>query len=411
MSNTVSIRIIANSTTKSINQLAHDMRIKSVNYLKNEEQKNILFAKDESIIFSQSEKMKEKFEEQKNIMLQSAQEQKLIHEKVIGQKSQIKNYFIDGIITFSPDMRKDFFNNQAKFQKLAEKTLEDFSNKYGIKLLHHTIHLDEKTPHIHFSFENVNRKTGRSVQRYISKIDLKQLQTDTAKYWEEMGYKRGKENSKAKHYSVAIGHQKEELENLEKQIQEKKKIIKQQEISASEKKQELDKLDIVLKQTRIKLKQVKNLTVLDSKIEQNIDQLVKDSKKLFVLNEEKLRANLKEKLQEYSKSDFKSLQEQKLKKQVNVLINENNNLINDYNAINDNNFDLEETNSRLMQEIEVFAELENKNLSLVEENKELKSDIQELEKVYKFNYQKFKENRKSQFNQMREARSNHSRYR
>ena len=40
--NTVSIRIKGNSTSKAVNQLAHDMRIKKVDYLKNENQKNIL---------------------------------------------------------------------------------------------------------------------------------------------------------------------------------------------------------------------------------------------------------------------------------------------------------------------------------------------------------------------------------
>ena len=406
MSNTVSIRIKANSTSKSINQLAHDMRIKSVNYLKNEEQKNILVAKNENVIFSQSKNNINKFQDLKNIMLQSAKEQKLIHEKSIGQKSQVKNYFIDGIITFSTDMRKDFFNNQAKFQELAKKTLQDFGEKYGVKLLHHTIHLDEKTPHIHFNFENINRSTGKSVQRYITKLDLKQLQTDTAKHWEEMGYKRGKENSKAKHYSVAIGHQKEELENLKKQIQEQKKLIKQQEINAKEKKQELDKLDIVLKQTRTKIKEIKNLTVLDSQIDQDIDSIIKSSKGLFKLNEDELRINLKEKLQEYSKSDFKSLQEQKLKKQVITQEKEINKLQDDYNAIYNTNFVLKSDNEKL----------KDKNLLLVEENQklktdneELKDDIQELEKVYKFNYQEFKENRKSRFETMRENR-NYSRW-
>ena len=406
MSNTVSIRIKGNSTSKSCNQLAHDMRIKSVDYLKSETQKNLLVAKDENIIFSQSKTNQDKFLELKNIMLKSAEEQKQIHEKSIGQKSQVKNYFIDGIITFSSDMKKDFWDNQDKFRKLAKDTLDDISKKYGIKLLHYTIHLDEKTPHIHFNFENINRSTGKSVQRYITKLDLKQLQTDVGKRWEEMGYKRGKENSKAKHYSVAIGHQKEELENLKKQIQAQKKLIKQQDISSQEKKEELDQLDIVLKRTRTKIKEIKSLTVLDRQIDQDIDQLIKDSKGLFKLDEDDLRFNLKKKLMEYSKSDFKSLQEQNLKKQVITLENQNNELIDDYNALADGYESLRKSNKQLKQNSEDLLELKNINQNLEEENQELKSDIQELEKIYKFNYQEFKENRKSRFETMRENKNN-----
>jgi chromosome segregation ATPase len=208
-----------------------------------------------------------------------------------------------------------------------------------------------------------------------------------------MGYKRGKENSKAKHYSVAIGHQKEELENLKKQIQEQKKLIKQQNISLELKKEELDKLDIILKQTRTKIKEIKNLTVLDSQIDQDIDSLIKSSKGLFKLDEDELRINLKKKLQEYSKSDFKSLQEQNIKRQVIVQENKINKLQNDYNAIYNTNYVLKSDNTELILKLKNLEELEDKNLLLVEENQELKSDIQELEKVYKFNYQEFKENR------------------
>jgi len=405
MANTVSVRVKGNSTSKSCNQLAHDMRIKYVNYLKNEAQKNLLVSENEDIIFSQSENNKDKFLELKNLMLKSAEEQKQIHEEAIGQKSQVKNFFVDGIITFSSDMKKDFWDNQDKFKKLAKDTLDDFSKKFGVKLLHHTIHLDEKTPHIHFNFENINRSTGKSVQRYITKLDLKQLQTDVAERWQTMGYKRGKENSKSKHYSVAIGHQKEELENLKNEIQAQKKLIKQQDISSQEKKQELDKLDIVLKQTRIKIKEIKNLSVLDSKIEKDIDNIIKASKGLFKLSEDDLRKNLKAKLKEYSKSDFKSIQERNLEKQVITQRNENNKLIDDYNDLAGAFDNLRRVNKKLKQNSEDLSKLKIKIQDLEEKNQELKSDIKDLEIIYKFNYQEFKENRKSRFTTMRENRN------
>ena len=279
--NTVSIRILGATTSKTINQLSHDLRVKKVNYLKSEKQKNLFILENKNIIFSQKETDPILFNKLKEKINVSAKEQKEIHEKAIRQKSQIRNYFINGIITFSTDMKKDFFLQQKKFKELAKKTLDDICKKYGIKLLHFTIHLDEKTPHIHFTFENVNRTTGRSVQRYITKSDLRVMQTETAKHWEEMGYKRGEENSKSKHYSVSIGHQKEELENLKREIQRRKKEVKAQDIESSHKKLELDKLDDILKETRIKIKEVKNCAVLNEKFNEDIDTLIKKSKKMF----------------------------------------------------------------------------------------------------------------------------------
>lgn len=405
--NTVSIRIKGNSTSKSINQLAHDMRIKSVNYLKNENQDNLLVA-DEEILFSQNEKNQEKFNQLKKKMLKSAEEQRQNHESTIGQKSQIKNYFIDGIITFSEDMREDFFNDQKLFRRLAKETLQEMGDKYNILLMHHTIHLDEKTPHIHFCFENINRETGRSVQRYITKLDLKQLQTDVGAKWEEMGYKRGKEDSKAKHYSVAIGHQKEKLEELRDtldnvidEIKKNKKIIKASEKDIQTKKEELDKLDALLKEARVEAKVVKKMDIVDHEIEENIDEIIKKSKSIFKLDEDKLRANMREKMKELAKTNFKSLEEQNALSQANVLLNENYELREELKDIKKVNNELSNENLELENEID---ELNDENDYLQRENEELKENIQELEKIYKFNYKEFKENRKSRYQEMKEKK-------
>ena len=413
MSNTVSIRIRGNSTSKAVNQLAHDMRIKQVNYLKSSSQENLLVTPNEQIIYSQDKSNKKLFEKLKEELLQSAEEQKEIHEKSIGQKSQVKNFFINGIITFSTDMQKDFYENQDKFHELTKKTLDDFSKKFGVKLLNHSIHLDEKTPHIHFCFENINRSNGKSVQRYISKLDLKNLQTLTGSHWEKMGYARGKENSGKKHYSVAVGHEKERLENLKNQIQEQKKLIKSQELEVSQNKTELDKLDVVLKATRKQIKEIKNLTELDSKIEADIDQIIKDSKKLFVLKEDLVRENLKEVLKTYSKIDFKSLQEQKLEKDVELLTNDYNELVNDYNTIASSYDDLRTKHSTFNQQNEKLISENNiinsTNLSLANDIRELKEDISYLEKDFKFNYREWKDTRKSNYEKLREQRENNRR--
>jgi hypothetical protein len=309
---TVSVRIAPNTLKNSISQLAHDLREKEVDYLRDTSDNNLVYFENKKINMND-----ETYRELKQNLQQSAKEQKAIHEKITGRKSQIKNYFIDGIITFSEEMKQDYQTDKKKFIANTKKSLEHFSKKYNSKLLVHTIHLDEKTPHIHFKFENVNRGTGMSIQRYIKKQNLSDLQTEISKNWSNMDYNRGQENSKAKHYSVKEAHEKERTQELDKLIEavkEQKRQVKQLEITAQEKKQELDKFDELMRKYKNEQETINDLIALDYRIKQDTEYILKHSKKIIGRDEAVLKQDISDYLTRYSKINDKTLNEQKAQK-------------------------------------------------------------------------------------------------
>ncbi len=368
---TVSVRIIANTLKNTTSQLAHDLREKEVDYLRDTSENNLVYFENKKVKMSD-----ETYQEFKQNLQQSAKEQKEIHEKITGRKSQIKNYFIDGIITFSEQMKQDYQDNPKKFITNTKKSLEHFSNKYNSKLLVHTIHLDEKTPHIHFKYENVNRKTGMSIQRYIKKQNLSDLQTEISKNWGNMGYERGIENSKAKHYSVKEAHERErkqELDKLIETIKEAKRQVKQLEITAQEKKRELDKFDELMRKYKQEQETINDLIALDYKIKQDTEYILKHSKKMIGHDEAVLKQDINDYLVKHSKINSKTANEQKTQKLNESLTKELDNAIWSRDSYKNN--------------AEAYKQNALNYPELKSENKKLKKQISTIEKHFKINVQ------------------------
>ena len=368
---TVSVRIIANTLKNTTSQLAHDLREKEVDYLRDTSDNNLVYYENKQVKMSD-----ETYQDIKKNLQQSAKEQKETHEKITGRKSQIKNYFIDGIITFSEEMKQDYQDNPKKFIANTKKSLEHFSNKYNSKLLVHTIHLDEKTPHIHFKFENVNRKTGMSIQRYIKKQNLSDLQTEISKNWGNMDYHRGIENSKAKHYSVKEAHERErkqELDKLIETIKEAKRQVKQLEITAQEKKRELDKFDELMRKYKQEQETINDLIALDYKIKQDTEYILKHSKKMIGRDEAVLKQDINDYLVKHSKIKSKTANEQKTQKLNESLTKELDNAIWSRDSYK-NNAEAYKQNALDYHDIKY-------------ENKNMKKQIATIEKHFKINVQ------------------------
>lgn len=392
----------------------HDFRIKKPNYLRDSAYhnawKNQYFGFDAKEVQS---RMRASWNSYNSLFRKRlANENKQVRNLTIGKQSDI----LETIITLSPKINEMLENQELSkedleeiFKESAKNAIEHYEDIIGepIEVFSYVIHYDEKTPHLHLQMAN-HTSTGHSIHQQIKKSEYQsKLQDVIAEPFNQIGFTRGVKKSKARHLSVRemhaaeINQQKEELENLKNQIQLHKKEIKAQEISSSSKKEELDKLDILLKSTRQTIKTVKNMSVLDAKIADDIEVLIKNSKKLFLLDEEKLRENLKEKLQDYSKSNFKSLQEQNALKRVNVLEKENNELKDEILSLKATNLDYEDI---INQNNTEFNELLEDYENLEKENEELKEDIGDLEKVYKFNLKDFKKNIKDLYQKTVENR-------
>ena len=92
--------------------------------------------------------------------------------------------------------QKDFF----------ERSWEFFAERYGAETIAHaTVHMDEKTPHMHLGVVPITEDGRLSAKSLFTPLELKQLQTDFAKeVGAQFGLERGIEGSTNKHIEKKI---------------------------------------------------------------------------------------------------------------------------------------------------------------------------------------------------------------
>ena len=70
---------------------------------------------------------------------------------------------------------------------LGKKAVRKIAAELNVKPIYISLHLDEKTPHLHYQLENLNRETGRTVARTIKKPVLSKLQDIAGEVFSEIG--------------------------------------------------------------------------------------------------------------------------------------------------------------------------------------------------------------------------------
>lgn len=113
---------------------------------------------------------------------------------------------------------------QEKLEQWTQRNVKYFKEKYGDNFISATLHLDEATPHLHVfitPMEEITRKKKRSKadiaankpnetfkahqfngKKLFNQSRLLQLQDEYPAYFDDMGLKRGKKGSDAKHIAV-----------------------------------------------------------------------------------------------------------------------------------------------------------------------------------------------------------------
>lgn len=154
------------------------------------------------------------------------------------------------------DTLKPGFNIQL-FNEIGLKTFKELEEKLNIKILYSTLHLDEKTPHFHFEFENFARdkngiisNKGKAIFTRTNSKNLdntqdnniknigKTLQDLAIKYYKDYGILRGK----SKEESLKIDSKytyKKQSDYWNEKIEEDKQISK--DLSFFYKQLEVDK--------------------------------------------------------------------------------------------------------------------------------------------------------------------------
>lgn len=191
MSDLISINIEnLESLSKSF---SHNLRMKPPSYLIDESDKNIDVAYIEQLT---TFKKKEDFDEFQDNLTNKIKDDYLKHNK---QKMQEKTIiFKEAVISFG---REQFKNCDVKdINKALTNFVENFENKYKVKVLSHSIHLDEghlnekgekeHNYHAHFQIANYDfdlHKTG------MRKVNYSKLQTELADAFKHLGFQRGRE--------------------------------------------------------------------------------------------------------------------------------------------------------------------------------------------------------------------------
>lgn len=250
---------------------------------------------------------------------------------------------IDGIIT----------SDKAFFDRLTEKQQEQFfkdsldflKKEYGEKnIIYATVHLDEKTPHMHFGFVPLT-EDGRLSARDVlgNKKSLSILQDRFNKYINEKGYnlERGKKATGRKHIEL----QEFKLKTLEDKVKQKAEEAEQIQSKIEKYRRDFEKLqqvdqnirqieDIENKATVKRGILTKEATVTLKKEDFDLYSSVAKSGFAYYEKYEELKRTNSEVVQELQKendeleADVKQLMEQNMRlSRENQLLREENNLL------------------------------------------------------------------------------------
>ncbi|HBF3270050.1 TPA: plasmid recombination protein [Clostridioides difficile] len=135
----------------------------------------------------------------------------------------------ESVISASPE----FFlgMEQSEKEKYFKYSYEFLKDRYGEKnVISATVHFDETTPHMHFSFVPITSDGKLSARDLITRIELKKIQDELPIYLQSKGFdiKRGREHSEARHMQPEDykKQQIQELRELENKLEYVKKLFK-----------------------------------------------------------------------------------------------------------------------------------------------------------------------------------------
>lgn len=181
--------------------------------------------------------------------------------------------WMEGVFTFSEAIHHDLGTKYTKeeLSKVAASCAQDLAKQIGSKVKYMVLHLDETTPHFHFALNNFD-DNGHSIFHKIKhKEILSKIQNLAFKHFGKLGMDRGvsKDITGKNYKNIGNYYKQQEIElkaiiqSLQsdiKQIQEAKKNIKNDlDLTTSEKKQELDKLDLEIKSFRSAMSEYKTI--------------------------------------------------------------------------------------------------------------------------------------------------------
>lgn len=209
----------------------------------------------------------------------------------LGVKERADNVLMmEFVVSASPE----FFEgkSQKEIKKWAQHQVEYFEKQFGQNLKMGVLHLDEKTPHIHFmvSTEHETVKTYKnrhgSTQKKTWSLNAKRfnpqfltdMQSSYAMHNKVFGLKRGEEKSKRAHIKLKDYYESiKKIENdLKKSENEQKKLLKLKEYYPKLKENIFNLIDIV--DNCLGMLESKELTIQEREYIDNVSKTIPSKK-------------------------------------------------------------------------------------------------------------------------------------
>lgn len=378
MNNYTNVRLQPHNHTKTFNSIKHNLRvIQSLNQSLESKNHNYIMLNDKTIKLT-NENKKEIYEQLSNAYQQERQEHNHVYKQLNKRNLRdCKSTWCEGVFTFSEQLKEDLKNKKYTLNdliKVANNCLKEIAATYDTKINYMVLHLEESTPHFHWSISNHDEQGMSLFHSNKNKDFLSKLQDIGFKHFSSLGMERGiskeitgvnnksiqkywrDKNIQAKQQNISLNNKNKELTNSisEKQSQindldielndlklkkidldidlentKKLRLEVQNDASKSleEKKRNYEEITKQQKQIRV-LRQVytkreQSIKDLKKEIVQDMKEILENSKKLIGYDEQKLQQNIFNKLNKYSQTKLKIKELEENQKTFEKLKNDN----------------------------------------------------------------------------------------
>ena len=320
MKNFINVRVQSYNYKKQYDLLRHNFRHKKDSLSQINEKSNFFIGPNGKVLKIDNTNKKKIYDAlSKDYKSDRTKHNEIYKSKHKRNLRDFQSTWTDGILTFSEAIHQDLGTKYTleDLIKVATNCANDIAKKYDTKLIYLTLHMDETTPHFHFSLKNFD-KNGLSLwKKNQNKEFLSQLQDIAFEHFKVLGMDRGisKDITNKRYETIQKYHIRKEMElrdkvsntqanynKVQKEVEKslkalyaevnlQKNDVKDLRSNYDRTSQEYKDLTIVFKQLQVEEKtlreKVRELKEIDN-LDNYLNDLKKDISKIIKSNVEKV---------------------------------------------------------------------------------------------------------------------------
>ena len=189
MKNFINVRVQSYNYKKQYDLLRHNFRHKKDSLSQINEKPNFFIGPNGKVLEIDNTNKKKIYD----IVSKEYQKDRTKHNEIYKAKHKrnlrdFQSTWTDGIFTFSEAIHEDLGNKytQEDLIKVATSCANDIAKKYGTQLIYLTLHMDETTPHFHFSLKNYDENGLSLWKKNQNKKFLSELQNIAFEHFKEL---------------------------------------------------------------------------------------------------------------------------------------------------------------------------------------------------------------------------------